>query len=345
MIIPASRILWLDALRAFLALGVAFHHVNPDAEDAVSWVNCLLVTVRVPCFYFLTGYFLGLSLRSVNGHTALSQIIRRFRQLIVPASFFLLLVDFSKIHALKVFSFQENFFLNSLFWSSALVIVIVLLCGMSGVYRWRMYILMLLAIVASYLLFRISHLNIPYFDLNCTLHSIIFVVGGYWVGTYRKIPEMLKSPVLIILAAGIYLTSTIMDMSLYMSEPLYKAYHRIILPYIGIYAIFGGFFMMRQWFRHDSLQGQIAYYLGQRSLPLYVIVWVVMTLLVDVGSILPQSLPQEMRSVLIFICYTSLSLLMHDLMCCIPGFGTIIFGRRNNVISPFMPMCIQRMLQ
>lgn len=340
MIIPASRLLWLDALRAFLALGVAFHHVNLESEDMVSWANGLLVTTRVPCFYFLAGYFVGCSLSDVNLRTALSHITRRFRQLIVPAIIFLLLVDFSKIHALKLFSFQENFFLNSLFWSSTLVIMSVLVCRLAHMYRWRIYILLLLAATACLLLFEFSHLNIPYFDLNCTLHSIIFVVGGYWIGSYKYIPSVLTSPTLILFAGGIYLTCEMSDISMYMPETIYKVCHRIILPYIGIYAIFGGFFQMRKWFRSDTVQGKIAFYLGQRSLPLYVIIWVCVSTF-DIASMVSQSLPQGLRSVIIFLCATALSLLLHDVMCCFPWVSRLVFGRKHSVRSPFLPLRIQ----
>lgn len=267
MTVPDSRCLWIDALRAFLALGVAFHHCNPGSEDILSEMNGLLLVARVPCFYFIAGFFLGKALKTVDHKMAASQIAMRFRRLIVPAALFLLLADSSKIYALMNLSFHENFFLHSLFWSTTIITVTVMTCRFMGIYRYRLYVLSSLSVIASLLLKMYSHMNVAAFDLNCTLHSIIFVSAGYCVGNNcLRMPEHLKSPVSVLCALTIYLVATIFDFASLCPDDIKKLLYRIILPFVGIYALFGLFYLLRQHFRHDNRMGHLVYYLGQRSL-------------------------------------------------------------------------------
>lgn len=332
--IPASRTLWYDALRAFLALGVAYHHTVPVSENALGYLNDMLVVARVPCFYFLAGRFLGKALVNVDSRIAFAQIAMRFRRLIIPAVLFLLLVDLSKIHALMFLSFHENFFLSSLFWSTTLVTLIVYLCKTAGIYRYRGVVLGLLTAASIIMLWLYSHLNIPLFDFNCTLHSIMFVSAGYCVGNgYIRIPRFMRSKLSIAAAIIIYVAIVLFNPMAYFSESLQKAMHRIILPFIGIYGIFGMFYIMRKWISHDNVWGQIAYYIGQRSLPLYVLIWVSISW-IDFHALMPPMTPEVCQSVIVFILATAASLFLHDMLCLIPGVEGMVFGRKRKLQNP-----------
>lgn len=334
MIIPASRYLWFDALRTFLAFGVAFNHVNLESKNLLVDFNNLLIPARVPCFYFIAGYFLGKALTDIDSRKAFSQIFVRFRRLIVPAVIFLLLVDFSKIYALLNLTFHENFFLHSLFWSTTLVTLVGLGCKIAGIYRYQSSVLLLISVTSMVLLWRYSHLNITVLDFNCTLHSIIFVSAGYCIGNRcLKIPALLKSPWLIGLAILLYFAIVMSDILAYIPEMVAKATYRVILPFLGIYGIAGIFYHLRNYIKHDNLLGHISYYLGQRSLALYVLIWVSIRWF-DLHSWIPAYLPPAIQSVVLFIFAITISLLIHDLLCLIPGVEELIFGRKKKLQHP-----------
>lgn len=343
--IPTSRTLWYDALRAFLALGVAYHHVNPCGTGWLDQINDMLVVARVPCFYFLAGIFLGRALISVvDTRGTFTQIAMRFRRLIIPAVIFLLLIDSSKIYPLMNLSLHENFFLNSLFWSTTLVTLIAYVCKLIGIHRYRGIALGLLSVISIVVLWRYSYLNIQLFDFNCTLHSIPFVAAGYCIGSgCVRIPNIFRSWVVILLAMTVYLTFVLLDPMSGSPEVIMKGSHRVMLPFLGIYGIFGIFYLIRDRICHDNAWGQIVYYLGQRSLPLYVLIWVNISW-IDFYALMPADMSDTWRSIIMFAMTTTASLLLHDMLCLIPGIERIVFGRKRKLQNPlriiiYRPFC------
>ena len=356
----------IDALRVFLALGVLHAHtVAHYGREAVvaHWrVINFFAIFRVPAFYFIAGFILacqiarmGVSLsksrhcekisakdsvnslcRNTNGHKTI--LIRKLRQLVVPAVFFTLFPFISRGYDLLLGLKTDFYFLPTLFF------MILLYCGIdfavkkfTSARRGIFCILLGIYAIATTAFFYTSEPK----DLAGALHydafleGNIFFIAGTVSGIYRdKIIPVVKNIIFVIASCVIYMGCY----ALFVDDPLALPKDKIfelntLTSMVGVIAIFSFFIGFMNILTRSAFVRRISLYLSQRSLPMYVLQNVIIMIVFTCIDISYLENP-GWHAVFTFLAVLIGVLLTHDLLTLIPGVSRYVFGRDKKIL-PF----------
>lgn len=340
--VPAKRDLSLDALKAFLALGVIYMHtLIRFPED--SWpihrpiFNALIIFV-VPTFYFVSGLLFYPLIERINSFKTAGAIIgKRFSELLVPAIIFSLVPSFSRGIDLLIQFKTDFYFLDALF--DIIVIMSMLSIAIFELTRRaKAFALIIFGLTTTVLLTLFHDSSMPgYFHWRQALHGNLFFIFGLLVGMFpRRIGAVLCSVTIMLPSFVLFLLCyyVVFEVPETISLQVSKIALRIAGPVAGIICIYGLFCRLSSHFSPNSLHGKTAYYLSTRSLPLYAMQDVVFALvftIIDTSRIVEANV----AGFVVFLLCVFLTLALHDLLCLNPLVEKIIFGRRKALLKPW----------
>ena len=328
-----QRILWFDALRASLAIGIVLCHTH-NVFDDFSFVigepiSPLLARFRVPCFHFLAGL---LSIRALETYTGryLAQRTRLlFNRFVVPSVFFLLFAvpfdDF--VDAVSSGCVRGNYFLVALFEISVFNTFLLCIANKHRESVSPKNVLILSAALTTLIISLFHDKCFDYLHWKQATFGNMFFASGMICGMHKSSFFKLLSRKYLVLVAGVLLVAcyAVADMP-HASYFVRKTALKIITPFVAIYLIFALFHSIKHIFRNDAFIGKISLYLGQRTLATYTISWVLIPIL---AAVRPQFIILDDDSYFWFaflIAYIG-SLIIHDVLCQLPYVEKYIFGR------------------
>ena len=340
--IPLNRNLWIDALRAFLALGVVHSHsLLYFEEDVMGFHNAIVecfAVFRVPSFFFIAGYVLCFQLSRVFNRKkdAIPLISKRFRQLIIPSVIFTLVPSvYVGIEFFSKFN-TAHYFLPALF------LIILCFCLLYALIfkfsRLSQCIILLAYALATTLIMRyLTYRPIEgYFHWRQALHGNLFFILGVVTSQYSRILlPILKKPIVTV-SLGILYALTYSFLVLYLPESPYGGvevlFRRIMCPILGIYFVFSLFYSISRFFKPNNFLGKLSFFLGQRSLPLYVLQdasFLIIYYFIDTDAV---SYPQIV-SLFAFVITAVLIVIIHEIICRFKVVNKYVFGRKEPLMS------------
>lgn len=329
-----ARQLWVDVLKAFLALNVALYHSGSDLTVGESrlWYDISLAfnPMVVPCFYLISGYFLGRSLSRVQARHELKLIYARFRQLIIPGFIFIAMIDADVIRNWYYLNLGGNYFLLSLFLSSAVIILSNHIAGKNE--KFKLPLIWVLAICGLLALGLWSKKQWPYLSFNCTMHSMVFVASGYTIALPCKpLVKKCLNRGGVIVALLLYLSVNYMARYGFIDIPdrIWRVINHIIIPFIGIYGVCGCFYILRDKMPNHNRIIRLLSYLGQRSLGLYVLL-VVVKHYFNFSILVPSSDYNFINNFILFAAETAVAVITYDILIVTPFVGYFVFGKKRD---------------
>lgn len=325
------RLLWVDVLKAFLALNVALYHSGNGliVGESRVWYDISLAfnPMVVPCFYFISGYFLGYSLSRIQLGHELKLIYARFRQLIIPGFIFIAMIDADVIRNWYYFNLGGNYFLLSLFLSSA---VVILCNSIVGKYeKFKLPLIWVLAICGLIALGLWSKNQWPYLSFNCTMHSMVFVASGYTLAlSYKPLVKKCLNRGGVIVALLLYLSVNYMARYGFIDIPdrTWRVINHIIIPFIGIYGVCGCFYISGDKMSYHNKVIRLLSYIGQRSLGLYVLLVVVQHYF-DFSILIPSNDYTFINNSILFVAETAVAVITYDILIMTPFVRYFVFGK------------------
>lgn len=333
---PPARDLWIDALRAFLAIGVLHSHLmlHFPIDDVPFHRNIIdfLCVFRVPTFFFISGYILFLQIERYNG-VPVSQIIsKKFRQLLIPSIIFTLVPSFAEGFDLLTDLNTAHYFLPALF------LIIVLFCALYFAIadfnkNTKCAILIFYALLTTVLMALFSHSPVKgYFHWRQALHGNIFFIIGVLCAMYKSktalYAKKIYTPVILgtvysvlYLILNNYLPGSKFD---YLSTVLY----RLICPIVGLLFISSVFACLSKYFTPSNFLGKLSFYIGQRTLSLYILQEIAFSCVFYLIEVNELHFPQ-IAAVFILILTSLFVLIFHDLICRSAIINKYVFGRKK----------------
>ncbi len=337
--IPSGRDLSLDALKAFLALGVIYIHTlirfPEDSLHAHGPIINSLIIADVPAFYFVAGMLFYPLLERIDSLRSAGVIIgRRFRQLIVPALILTLIPSFSEGVELLLHFNTRFYFLVALF--DIIVVTSLLSIIIHKLSRPGKAASLILFASATTILLTLYH-DIPlygYFHWRQALHGNLFFVFGILAGMFPEhLASRLQSHTAIIASAIIFIIGYYIALESPETMPVrvVKLACRIVAPICGIIFLYGIFRILAPFFSLDSLPGKTAYYLSARSLPLYIMQE--LTFLILFSAFDPaDTIHADGIGIVVFLMAVVMTLAMHDIVCLNRHVESLCFGRRRPLL-------------
>lgn len=338
--IPQGRNLALDALRAFLALGVLYFHSilkYPAGEVEIHYqVSLFFLIFRVPAFFFISGLLIYSTFERVKTRAGVGALVlKKFRQLMVPSAIFIFLPYFTLGLALLTELKVGYYFVTALF--SITVAYCLVAWNIRSLTRMRRTIVLVVYALSTTALLTFTHdaATPDYLYWRESLHGNLFFIMGVLFAMYparvrRYIVRPSAVAVGVVLFVGAYLL--LEPFSHILPQWAYAPLYRVIAPIIGITAIYGLFSLLTRFFVRETMLGKVSYYLGQRTLPLYVIQEISFFLVFSAFD--ANTVPHPaLFAVVTFAVSVVLTLLLHDLICRIPMVNRYIFGRKAPLYS------------
>ncbi len=331
-----SRVVWVDALKAFLALWVGYEHTirvfGLREDESWLYMPMILILCAVPCFYFISGYFFARTLQGVMDdasnprHAALSLLWLKFRQLIVPGVVFLLLTEWWFVYGLIRLDFALNYFVLSLFVAMCIIVAVVLCWRYST--RVCKFVFVGIAICAALTLGAFASRGWTFLNFNLTMHGIIFVLAGYLMASFPKdIVSKILRPMPIVMALTFYVLVYVYLPALALDGAIKSMVLRLVMPFVGIYALVGVFYLVRGMFRLAWL-AHLTAYLSRRSLALYLMLQTLMAH-INFAELTGLTEGTPLNHIMVWLMLVLTTLIAHDLLCLIPGFERYVFGRQR----------------
>lgn len=281
------------------------------------------MTFCVPAFYFIAGYFLHFETFKLRLHSREEYgplITKKIRRYLIPSIFFTL-VPFFYTGLMELCHLRTaHYFIPSL------ILIIIAYCGLDALinkFKDSTKTAILIAYCTFTTLLMLAIHNIPvygYLHWRQALHENLFFIIGVVVAINRNyIEQKCKKFGTLILLWIIYIITYI---CLYhLPTPLqgytYKAFYQVISPIAGIFAIYAFFTYISESFTRHTRLGRLAFYLGNRSLPLYImqdLIFFIFLYFIDTSKV-PHP---EIAALLIFILTAFLVCVLYDLLCLIP---------------------------
>lgn len=327
-----NRIIWLDALRAFLALGVAFKHAHSYVGDEameLESVSLFLMTWRVPCFLFMSGFLgwhviEGISVARVPGRVSFL-----FRRLVVPAIVFILIAfpTSDTIHEFMIGRVAGNYFLMVLFLTTSFITI--LMAFVKGSRKRNALVLLAMALICDVLATLFSAEGPQPLHWKAAIGNFQFVAAGMIAAMWAEpFLRRLCRPAGVLASSALCIGLAACLLFFAEDSAAYKALYRVAVPFAGIAMCFAWFGCMKNVFRPGRRSAVWAEYIGRRSLPIYVLSWLWFRVAVLSGfnTLFIGSLWQLFA---FFAIVTACSLASHDVLCRIPGVERWIFGRNR----------------
>lgn len=329
--LPENRKFQLDAYRAFLAIGVVYAHIliRFPEEDVrhLLFIRDVIASFIVPAFYFLSGSLVYSPVRRISSCPAMVRYMSgKAHRLLVPALVFTLFPFFEDgVNRLSEFT-TGYYFLPALFLMVTAYCLLELFIRQYSKRR-RGVILVVYAIVTTLTMALLTHLPVGgYFHWRQALHGNLFFILGVLLAMYPDgFGKMFKSWRIIGLCGILFVVCFASAWYVRFPNSIHSLFERVLCPVSGVLFTYGVFDL---WFCHhpmsDRMKG-ISYYLGQRSLPLYVMqdtIFLLVFAAVDTGNLVYP----ELTALILFPVCVILVLAAYRLLCMIPHAGRLVFG-------------------
>lgn len=337
--IPENRKLNLDAFRGLMALAVVHCHTiikfNPEDVSIHCHLMDSYVYFVVPAFYFISGYFIyqefcrlksSVTDRRLGDYKEL--LIKKFCRYIVPSIVFTLIPFFSLGIDLLCHLNTAHYFIPALF------LIILFYCLLDRLIynlskRQQSVILITYALSTTILMYLIHDIPVfGYFHWRQALHENLFFILGVVAAINieyfdRKCKSAITLLTLTIMYAACYALMFHFDNVI--PHSVFKLIQRVIAPIAGTLTFYCFFTYISHYITAGTAVGRMAYYLGNRSLPLYImedLVFLPVFYFIDVNT----TLHAELYALLAFILTTCGICILYDTLTGIPFLKRTVFG-------------------
>lgn len=269
-----KRIEYIDALRGFTMILVVFNHVADcwGIRNVVMSVHEYLIQVRMPMFFFISGFVLFKS--GVVWDT--NQIISFFRkkipvQLIAPFIFFVLF-----IHGESIFS-QFCLHSKSRFWFTFVLFEYYVFYAVIRFFirnKWSDIVLIVLGLFLFFINEDIIYNSIPlpeyvkgFLSMQCWNYFLFFALGTLAKKHFNQVEKLLHNSIFLAICILFFFlvngfhTPFMIDQSL-----LY-----LPLSLTGLIILFSFFHNNQAVFKKERVLGRGLQYIGRRTLDVYLI--------------------------------------------------------------------------
>lgn len=274
-----GRILWMDAMRGFSIILVVLGHVllRMGLGDENTVLSSLLITFRMPLFFFVSGFF---SYRSIHWWTRprLADILRRkFTAQILAAIIFFSIYEYATTGRVDFSNgLVEYWFTIALFQMYLLFAVVSLACR--RLKRDGVVIIVLAAIALEFLIGRIWLLNTPLvriLDWYKLTHYFQYFVLGLAASCYRRQFVALMASGRFCTVVVIALAGVLMVWRAIIGGPhttvWYFLVNSIAMRYLGLSVVVIMFYGMADYWNRDTRLTRFMNYTGRRTLDIYYI--------------------------------------------------------------------------
>ena len=314
MQIIKKRIGFIDSLRGFTMFLVVYNHIITFMGGGKSPLTEILITFRMPLFFFISGY---IAYKSINWDykTYFQLVAKKGRIQLIPT------IVFSIIFCI---AFQRNpwdegrWFHIGEYWFTFVLFEFFLiyystnlfLCRFKEVYKWGA--LTAIAIVGlGCKVLGIGTDNFLYQPLHLSDISIyfqFFVLGLLARRFDDTTKNMLKSNVLNTIALVTFVVSLLII--LYSGLPsesiTIQAVRSIIARYAGLFIVFSLFYRFREAFESQNRLNLMMQYIGKRTLDIYMLHY----FFIGTGSIFACKIQSLDNIALEFFCISATALMI-----------------------------------
>ncbi|MDE6108679.1 MAG: acyltransferase family protein, partial [Muribaculaceae bacterium] len=274
-----GRILWMDAMRGFSIILVVLGHVllRMGLGDDNTVLSSLLITFRMPLFFFVSGFF---SFRSIRWWTRarLADILRRkFTAQILAAIIFFSIYRYVTTSRVNFSDgLVEYWFTVALFQMYLIYVVVSLLCRRLN--REGLVMIVMAAIALEFFVGRTWLLPIQMvkvLEWYKVANYLQFFVLGLAAARYRRqFVALLESHAfctgVIIALAGVLVlwraTITIPHYSVW-----YLLINGVAMRYLGLTVVVIMFYSIADYWNRDTRLTRLMNYTGRRTLDIYYI--------------------------------------------------------------------------
>lgn len=336
-----DRILWMDAMRGFSIILVVLGHVllRMGLGDDNTVLSSLLITFRMPLFFFVSGFF---SFRSIRWWTPshIKNILRRkfTAQILAAIIFFAIYRYVTTSHVDFAKGLQEYWFTIALFQMYLIYVVVSLACRRFGAGTT----IIVLAAVACLLLPGKTMLPVNTFvitlDWHKTFYYLQFFVLGVAAAQYRRqfyallASNAFATTVIICAVAFLLIWRAMIDViPRYYDYIWYKLVKDEAMRYLGLAVVVIMFYGMADYWNRDTRLTRFMNYTGRRTLDIYYIHYFFLPKLLFMKRILlPDNrfVLQLLVAGIITAMVVMMSLMVSAILRRSPLLRTFLFGLR-----------------
>lgn len=336
-----ARIEYIDAMRGLTMLLVVYSHVcNYCLGEWAMGGNRILFLLRLPCFFFISGWLFYRAETLWDRETVIRTIIKKFRVQIVPTAIFLLLLAGPSLFVSRLGATKGGYwFTFALFEFFVIYLLSALACHRS---RRCDILLLMSALVISAAAFAYDIYYNRYFanmgwatqllgflSFMTWRYYLFFAIGTLTRKHFARIEAWLdnsRNTWLLLLA--VFIAMTLIPQGDYFATE----YLRFSAGGVaGMFLVFTGFRRHSRSFCNDQKLGRALIYIGRRTLDIYLLHYFFLPrFLLPFGQRLQSidSLPLEIATASgIALIVVALCLITSRVICLSPILGHILFGK------------------
>lgn len=332
-----ERMQWVDCMRGFSMLLVVLAHVMFDM--GIGWHNTflssLLITFRMPLFFFVSGFFSHKALEQWNPGRIKGIMKRKCQAQIIGTLVFMLIFNYTFNRGWEIYGFGGYWFTIVLFQMYCLYILFTLISHKTG----RDIVIPAMVMVSATLLaiFTIFLKDERWFlNWENLMKYIQFFTAGIICSKYREKLFLVLSTNLF---ATIVITAFIIGMMLYYNVALCHDYpsiyaftHDIAVRWFGLAIVVMFFYRKRELFSSDNRLVRALRFIGRRTLDIYFIHYFFVP---NLSFLQPWLAPDKMLVVqlaivsVVTILIVALSLLTSSILRQSDTLASYLFGEKQ----------------
>ncbi len=340
---PGGRILWMDAMRGFSIILVVLGHVllGMGLGDDKTVLSSLLITFRMPLFFFVSGFF---SYRSRGWWTRgrLRDILtRKFTAQILGAIIFFSIYSFVFTRRVDFSGGLDRYWFTIALFQMYVVYVAVVLCCR----RFRPGV-GIAAILVVGLLFEVANLTMPVWlmmkvrFLECykvTYYMQFFALGiacSHYRERFFRVLASGRFATAVIVAAVVFLLlwrGLVMGLLPDRGDVAYYVVKNVAMRYLGLAVVLMMFYGMAGYWNRDTRLTRFMTYTGRRTLDIYYIHYFFVPRILYVRAFLlgnDRFVLQLLAAGIVTAMVVAMSLMVSSILRRSPLLRTFLLGQR-----------------
>ena len=274
-----GRIAYIDAMRGFTMILVIYSHICIFCfKEYFIAFNDILFLLRMPCFFFISGWLFFKIGRVWNRQTVKQVVCNKFMVQVVPTFIFLAL------HERAQFFHQLGAVKGGYWFTFSLFIFFVIYILSSLVFRrskrkdlWMLVVALMISVAASWYDVHYSRISnqlgwarlfLGFIGFMTWRYYLFFLLGTLVKKHFDKFLQFTDHREIMLVIIAVFFTVAILPRTDYWTW----AYTRFVLSGIsGMVLVFTFFRKFALWFTKERLLGCSLQYIGTRTLDIYLL--------------------------------------------------------------------------
>lgn len=332
-----KRIEYIDALRGFTMILVVYSHVHNfslKCEDLFSY-NELFVLLRMPLFFFISGFLIEKSNRQWTMVEIVPFIKKKMKIQLIPT--FVFMATFCCLYDFNLWDclfdeYKQGYWFTITLFECFLLHSICKMCPIKIQHKLYFFISVCLCILQIFKLnFNNIALSIP--QIGLLWYFVFFSFGVYIKDKFESFIGFLNSkwyPIIFVSFVMIALWRIKGD---FLINLPFQRLQQVILGVMGICIVFKFFFKYQRNFQGGTISGNILQYIGKRTLDVYLLHYLILPWnLSPLGDFFrnnPNPTIEFAVSITLSILVIALCLLISNIIRTSDFLGRCLFGAKR----------------